>query len=470
MALVEIKIPQLGEGLQEARLVRFIKQPGEAVAQDEPIYEMETDKALMEIEAPAAGVLEAWTAQVDDVLPIGATVGRINTDGIPSSTPGSPEQSITEAFEEPPTTAPEESAPDVAVGAGRRPGPGPAGAKTAAMEADTGAQPGESDSLDSRLSALDSAPPSPPLPLSPSVFRAGSVPPRTRAYARQMGLSDEELVRVVQQTEGRVLPEAIDRYLKSRPAEPAKPERRARPRPVEVPAEATGYKDVPLPPRQRTLAFRLQRGTRDVIPATMEIRVGWSAVEAVRAQLRQSAGTGPQPTQFLLFAWCVAQAARNHPRFRSALLNDSTLREYDHLHLGIAVARPEDELLLARVQRADALTFQEFVAEAQEAISKARGGVDQTADVMQLSLTNMAGAGVRLGIPVVAAPAAGTLFVGEPFDEAYPLPGGGIGFRRQATMVFSFDHRVANGIGAANFLNEVRSRVERLQEEFPPAS
>src|SRR5215471_8550341 len=80
MAEVEIKIPQLGEGLQEARILRFLKQPGEAVAQDEPIYEMETDKAVMEIESPAAGVLEAWTAKEDDVLPIGATIGRINTE------------------------------------------------------------------------------------------------------------------------------------------------------------------------------------------------------------------------------------------------------------------------------------------------------------------------------------------------------------------------------------------------------
>src|SRR2546426_5152078 len=81
MAQFEIRIPQLGEGLQEARLIRFLKQPGEAVAQDEPIYEMETDKAVMEIESPAAGILESWSAKEDDVLPIGALIGRIETEG-----------------------------------------------------------------------------------------------------------------------------------------------------------------------------------------------------------------------------------------------------------------------------------------------------------------------------------------------------------------------------------------------------
>jgi pyruvate/2-oxoglutarate dehydrogenase complex dihydrolipoamide acyltransferase (E2) component len=84
---------------------------------------------------------------------------------------------------------------------------------------------------------------------------------------------------------------------------------------------------------------------------------------------------------------------------------------------------------------------------------------------MQLSLTNMAVAGVRMGIPIVTAPAAATMFIGEPFDEAYPLPGGGVGFRRTASMVMTFDHRIMNGIGAANFLTEVRQRAERIDDE-----
>src|SRR5262252_7478409 len=79
MASIEIRIPQLGEGLHEARIIRFLKQPGETVKQDEPIYEMETDKATMEIEAPAAGVIAEWSAKEDDVVLIGAPIGRIET-------------------------------------------------------------------------------------------------------------------------------------------------------------------------------------------------------------------------------------------------------------------------------------------------------------------------------------------------------------------------------------------------------
>src|SRR5438874_1803543 len=141
MAEVEIRIPQLGEGLQEARLIRFLKQPGESISQDEPIYEMETDKAVMEIESPTAGVLAAWDAKEDDVLPIGAVIGRINADG----------------------AALAEAAP-----------------KTVDRAA-------EADGSHASLPSLPSLP-SVPSPASTGI-RTGQVPPRTRAYAAQMGLS-----------------------------------------------------------------------------------------------------------------------------------------------------------------------------------------------------------------------------------------------------------------------------------------
>ena len=416
MAAVEIRIPQLGEGLQEARIVRFLKQPGESVQRDEPIYEMETDKAVMEIESPAAGVLTVWNAQEDQVLPIGAVIGRIETDGVGC-------QDVAQA------------ALNESYSGDRRTASAPAPDSALATEV-----------------PVDSA------QTPERTLRNQFVAPRTRAYARQKGVSDEDLERLAQASEGRLLPEAIDRFLEDKGGR--KPELASAPT---ADKSGSGYQDVALPPRQRTLVYRLQRATQEVIPATMEMPVGWSAIEAIRSQLKQSGGVRAEATQFLLFAWCVAQASRNFPQFRSSLQSADTVRVYEHLNLGIAVARPEDELLMARVDSADSLELDEFVAAAQIAIKTARDGQDQTTDTMQLSLTNMAGAGVRMGIPIIAAPAIATLFVGEVFDEAYPLAGGGIGFRRVANMVLSFDHRIANGIGAAKFLSEIRDRVEGLK-------
>jgi pyruvate/2-oxoglutarate dehydrogenase complex dihydrolipoamide acyltransferase (E2) component len=421
MAIVEIKIPQLGEGLQEARIVRFIKQPGESVAQDEPIYEMETDKAVMEIESPAAGILAEWEAKEDDVLPIGAVIGRLTTDGANASA-GEGESGKTGESTQNPTPNADRPTPNT-----ERPTP-------------------------------NSESPTPNV--DKDLLRTANIPPRTRAYAKVVQLTEDELSELIRSNPAKLMPDDIDRFLASRGKAGAVAPDDGR---LTIgDDQKVDYTDIPLPPRHKTLVYRLQQATRDVVPATMEMRVEWSGIEATRTKLKENA-KGPQPSQFLIFAWCVAHASKSHPRFRSALHGDAGLRQYKHLNLGIAVAREGDELLLARVDAADALSFPAFVSSAQAAIQRARDGVDQASDTMQLSLTNMAAQGVRMGIPVIAAPAAGTLFVGEPFDEAYPLPSGEIGFRRMVSMVLSFDHRIANGVGAANFLGEIKKLVQEIE-------
>src|SRR5262245_12693420 len=83
MPVVSVRIPQIGEGLQEARLVGVLKQPGEAVRRDEPIYQMETDKAVMDVESPYEGKLVRWLADVDAILPIGGAVAEMEVaDGV----------------------------------------------------------------------------------------------------------------------------------------------------------------------------------------------------------------------------------------------------------------------------------------------------------------------------------------------------------------------------------------------------
>jgi pyruvate/2-oxoglutarate dehydrogenase complex dihydrolipoamide acyltransferase (E2) component len=432
--VVEIRIPQLGEGLQEARLIRFLKQPGETVKQDEPIYEMETDKAVMEIESPSAGVLESWLAKEDDVLPIGEVIGRIRL--------GRPSRDV------------EKFAAEQAKAAVKLPSPD-------APQVGTVSAPPLAGGVGGGGISVNETPPSPTLlaEAEGGPLRNAVAPPRTRAYARGKGVTDEEVVQLAQKTGGKLLPAAIDSYLSTKAKGPQSPTLGA--------AGHAAFEDLPLPARQKTLIYRLNRSAQAVIPATMEMPVEWSGIEKVRAELKHRTGdSAAAATQFLLFAWCVAQTARDHPRFRAALLNDTTLRQYAHLHLGIAVARPDDELLMARIPDAGALAFEEFVIAAQDAIHRARNGEDQTSDVMQLSLTNLASAGVRIGIPIVVAPSMATLFIGTPYDEPYPLPGGGIGFRRIANMVLTFDHRLANGVGAAKFLADVRDRVVALDQEF----
>jgi len=82
----EIKVPNLGESITEATVAKWLKRPGEAVAADEPIAELETDKVTLEIPAPASGTLSEVLAEEGANVPVGAVLGRI-ADGLAAAAP-----------------------------------------------------------------------------------------------------------------------------------------------------------------------------------------------------------------------------------------------------------------------------------------------------------------------------------------------------------------------------------------------
>src|SRR5215813_12269004 len=101
--MVDIRVPTLGESVTEATVGKWFKQPGDAVAVDEPLVELETDKVTIEVPAPAAGVLSDIAAKNGDTVAVGALLGQIKEgSGAPTSRPtvaptGRPDQKSTTA-------------------------------------------------------------------------------------------------------------------------------------------------------------------------------------------------------------------------------------------------------------------------------------------------------------------------------------------------------------------------------------
>ena len=372
MTVVDIKVPQMGEGLTEVRLLAFMKAPGEAVARDEVIYTMETDKATLEVESPESGTLEEWLAAEGDVLPIGAAVARIAR-----------------------STADEGEA-----------------ATTATMKA---------------ASAPERV-----------------IPPRTRAYARELGLSEEILAQVPSAT-GKLMPSDIDSFMTVRRGEEASTA-------LEVSAAPQSFQDRPLPDRQRKLNFHMRRSAQVVVPGTISRPFEWTKMRDFVTHLRQHADTA-RPTEFQTFAYCAVQATGACPKFRCALIREDTVRQFDRLHLGIAVALPEGELTTAVVQEADLLPFDEFVATLQERIHSARAGIDQADASVQLLLTYLGSHGVRDAVPVLVPPAAAVVFLGECYDN---------NGRLFSNVALTFDHRLMNGVEAAEMLGAIAAQIDRL--------
>jgi hypothetical protein len=244
MPKIAVRIPQMGEGLQEARLVGYLKQPGDAVKRDEPIYQMETDKAVMDVESPYEGRLVAWLAEVDSVLPIGSPVA---------------EMEVAEGVQE------------MAVHGA----PGAEG--TRAESGGSATQVGTA--------------------VSSGAARNASVPPRTRAYAREKGISDDELARIPSAS-GKLLPSDIDAFLSSGPAPVSTASR---------PGAGGTYKESPLTQKQRLLSSRLVRSAQLVVPGTISMEADWGAIEEMRAAYRDKGGDF-QPSSFTMFAYAVAKA------------------------------------------------------------------------------------------------------------------------------------------------------------------
>lgn len=383
MAVISVRIPQIGEGLQEARLVAVLKQPGDRVKRDEPIYQMETDKAVMDVESPYDGVLVEWLGQPDDVLAIGAEVARMDVEG---------------------------DVQEMAVH----------GAPTAS---ETPAATAEAKTPTAKLQGI---------------------PPRTRAYAKEKGLTDDQLASITPEG-SKLMPSDIDAYLASG---------------TETVVTGAGYAEQKLGQKQRLLASRLVRGSQLVVPGTMTVVASWEGIENARSHQKAS-GDAFQPSSFTMFAYAVAQTLKDFPIFRSTLIGDDTLRTYDHANLGIAVGLPGDELVIAVVDKADTLSWREFAENARAQIDLARTGKDQANESVTVSLTNMQAAGLREAVPVVVPPAVATLFLGEVYNGLDSTVTE-VRIRRFVNLTLTFDHRIMNGMGAAAFLNAVKAKVEAI--------
>src|SRR5579863_6742944 len=90
MTMLEIRVPQMGEGLQEVIIHQFLKQPGDHVKRDELLYNMETDKAVMEVESAYEGTLREWLCEEGAVMPIGAPVARMEVMETAAASANSP--------------------------------------------------------------------------------------------------------------------------------------------------------------------------------------------------------------------------------------------------------------------------------------------------------------------------------------------------------------------------------------------
>jgi pyruvate dehydrogenase E2 component (dihydrolipoamide acetyltransferase) len=391
LAIVSIKIPQLGEGLQEALLVELLKQPGDTIARDEPLFSMETDKAMSDVESPYSGTLVRWLVEVDTVLEIGTEIALVDTtvDEHIAAGPG---------FDHPITLSPNTD------------------------------HPIDTDDAEPQIGAL--------------------VAPKTRRF-----LIDQNILELAKDipASGRKLSIAdVEAFLKERrsdssPKQPVGSDE----------GQTNAFSLTPVPKNQIKLNYRLTKAAQTCVPVTLVADWPWENIQTIRDRVRDLGG----PTSFAMLCWCIAKAVKQHAAFRSSITNDGrSYKVFQHVNLGIAVGLENDQLVTAVIKQADQLTAFEFFAAYRAQVELAKQGVDQADESTTMMVSNIGNMGMRIGVPAIVAPAVATLAIGAP--EARPVPvGDSFRFERTICATMAFDHRMANGVGAANFMNDVKQNI-----------
>src|SRR6267143_118378 len=238
-------------------------------------------------------------------------------------------------------------------------------------------------------------------------------------------------------------------------AKPSKP----KPEPVREVASARStstHSRTIEPALSPTITRKLSR----VIPANLQIDARWEVIRKARDAAKKKNGKNA-PSPSVMIAWTVVRAMEKHAPFRRLILEDESIVENENFDLGVAVALENDRLATAVIVDANKKSWPEFVKTYDETLAATRSG---RVDAMNapVVITSLGAFGVKAGAPIVVPPSVGTLFVGTAHRELI-LNKNRNESAEVITLSLTFDHRVVNGAGAANFAHDIKGRIENFK-------
>jgi 2-oxoisovalerate dehydrogenase E1 component len=222
--------------------------------------------------------------------------------------------------------------------------------------------------------------------------------------------------------------------------------------PVQKPARAAIE-----PALSPTIVRKLGR----VVPVNLQIDARWDAIRSARESAKKADGKNAASPSVMV-AWAVVRAMEKHAPFRRIILEDDRIEQKDEFDLGIAVALEDDRLATAVVTKAGQRDWPDFLKRYNETVAETRTG---RVDAMNapLVISSLGAFGVRAAAPIVVPPSVATLFVGSAHYETI-ADGKKTAPAEVITLSLTFDHRVVNGAGAANFVHDVKEQIENFAE------
>ncbi len=411
-----IRMPKLGFDMKEGTLIEWTKQEGDAVAEDEVIAIIETDKASVEVPSFKAGVLRKLLVPAGSIVPIGDPIAVLGSAdepidlvklGVKAPAPAAPPSAAAPSVEP--------AAPAVAAAAPAPAAPAPAGA---------------------------------PAPASPVA----------RRMADELGID----LRQVRGSGpgGRIIKRDIEEALKAREAATIP----AVTPPIPIPAYEPvmqGHTVELLTGMRQTIARRMVESKTQAPHFYITMDVDMGAAMALREQLNALLSEGEKISVNDLIIKASALALKRYPRLNGSFA-DHEIHLHEEINIGVAVAR-EAGLVTAVVRNADQKSLAQIAREAREVITRAREGRMRAEDMVgsTFTISNLGMFGVDEFIAIINPPQAAILAVGAVQRVPVVDAQGQLAVGTRMKITLSADHRVTDGAEAARFLQELRGALEQ---------
>ncbi len=410
----EIKLPQLGQTMEEGTVVNCLVKVGDEVKKGDVIFEIETDKATLEMEAPSGGFVKHILAKVDETLPIGASMMILG-----------------ERDEEVPLDAAE--------------------APQGSPSAPTGAAPAEAE-----------APAAAPTQAQPEpARRAGRImaSPRAKKLAQELGV-DLATVKGTGPV-GKITEADVKNAAGAKPAQAAPAAKATSAPPAAAAVAATGEAKlgttIALNRLQRITAERMLKSKQEIPCFYLTVKADVTSLVAKRAEINAAGDVKVSFNDFIMKA--VATGLEKFP-IMTGQLAGSAIKLADAIHVGLAISVP-DGLVAPLVKDVNRKDLQQVARDSQALIERTRSDKLDLSDLEGgcITVSNLGAFGIESFIPIVVPGQCTILGIGKITDTCVP-DNGNILVRKMMNMTLAVDHKVANGAYAAQFLDFVRNLLE----------
>jgi 2-oxoglutarate dehydrogenase E2 component (dihydrolipoamide succinyltransferase) len=477
----EVVMPQMGESIAEGTITKWLKNVGDHVDRDEPLFEISTDKVDAEIPSPAAGTLTEVKFKEGETVEVNTVVAVLDGNGAQPqpSAPAAPEAKVEAPAPAETRTVPPEPVkaeapatidrpkPSITSDIAPKPSPQPSSHKTEVKPLVKKSEPGSTTTSSSRSDDGQTA--------SAEELRRTKSSPLVRKIAEEHGIDIKQLEGTGMS--GRVTKNDILSFIESGAAPQGAPSGspaqtvQTAPAPQQVPAlkPAEGDRVEQMSVMRRKISEHMVLSRRTSAHVTTVYEVDMTKIAKLRDENRDAflerAGTKLTFMPFIFKA--VTDAIRKFPIFNSQVTGDQIIYKRD-INLGMAVAL-DWGLIVPVIKRADDLSISGLARAANDLADRARTKQLKPDEVAggTFTITNPGVFGGLFGTPIINQPQVAILGVGKIEKRAVVLTSADgedyIAIRQMAFFALSFDHRIIDGSDAEKFLAYIKERLESGQ-------